>query len=422
MLQNSLSYFFLSRLIISKRSSSLIRRITVLSFAAITISVALFFIVLFVMNGMNYNIRSRILALDPHLSVYLTKEQVREQNISKKPLIVSNSKFEALETDQYDLILRTIDGQFRGASVIGYKSDGLDFWLQQLSELKKKSHAQNQTVFIDYDDLDQLNLGAQEIAIGVDLARSLGILEGDVVTLIPAESLLLSSIETPQFEKVTVRKILTTDLHDLDSKLVFFNKDLSMKSFLSSVTRTSGYHLWLKDISKMNSIQKELKKSGFVQTETWEQKNSDLFFALFLEKTMIGIFLGLAGLIASSSILTVLALILSQKKSDIAIIKTLGFSNEKTLKLFMTMGLWISMSGLFLGTIVGVSLSYYIQNNPLNVLPPQLYYDASIPALVNPWLVFYVIVIVSVLAIIGCYIPARASLKIEPAILLKSKH
>ena len=422
MLQNSLSYFFLSRLIISKRSSSLIRRITVLSFAAITISVALFFIVLFVMNGMNYNIRSRILALDPHLSVYLTKEQVREQNISKKPLIVSNSKFEALETDQYDLILRTIDGQFRGASVIGYKSDGLDFWLKQLSELKKKSHAQNQTVFIDYDDLDQLNLGAQEIAIGVDLARSLGILEGDVVTLIPAESLLLSSIETPQFEKVTVRKILTTDLHDLDSKLVFFNKDLSMKSFLSSVTRTSGYHLWLKDISKMNSIQKELKKSGFVQTETWEQKNSDLFFALFLEKTMIGIFLGLAGLIASSSILTVLALILSQKKSDIAIIKTLGFSNEKTLKLFMTMGLWISMSGLFLGTIVGVSLSYYIQNNPLNVLPPQLYYDASIPALVNPWLVFYVIVIVSVLAIIGCYIPARASLKIEPAILLKSKH
>jgi len=422
MLQNSLSYFFLSRLIISKRSSSLIRRITVLSFAAITISVALFFIVLFVMNGMNYNIRSRILALDPHLSVYLTKEQVREQNISKKPLIVSNSKFEALETDQYDLILRTIDGQFRGASVIGYKSDGLDFWLQQLSELKKKSHAQNQTVFIDYDDLDQLNLGAQEIAIGVDLARSLGILEGDVVTLIPAESLLLSSIETPQFEKVTVRKILTTDLHDLDSKLVFFNKDLSMKSFLSSVTRTSGYHLWLKDISKMNSIQKELQKSGFVQTETWEQKNSDLFFALFLEKTMIGIFLGLAGLIASSSILTVLALILSQKKSDIAIIKTLGFSNEKTLKLFMTMGLWISMSGLFLGTIIGVSLSYYIQNNPLNVLPPQLYYDASIPALVNPWLVFYVIVIVSVLAIIGCYIPARASLKIEPAILLKSKH
>ena len=422
MLQNSLSYFFLSRLIISKRSSSLIRRITVLSFAAITISVALFFIVLFVMNGMNYNIRSRILALDPHLSVYLTKEQVREQNISKKPLIVSNSKFEALETDQYDLILRTIDGQFRGASVIGYKSDGLDFWLKQLSELKKKSHAQNQTVFIDYDDLDQLNLGAQEIAIGVDLARSLGILEGDVVTLIPAESLLLSSIETPQFEKVTVRKILTTDLHDLDSKLVFFNKDLSMKSFLSSVTRTSGYHLWLKDISKMNSIQKELQKSGFVQTETWEQKNSDLFFALFLEKTMIGIFLGLAGLIASSSILTVLALILSQKKSDIAIIKTLGFSNEKTLKLFMTMGLWISMSGLFLGTIVGVSLSYYIQNNPLNVLPPQLYYDASIPALVNPWLVFYVIVIVSVLAIIGCYIPARASLKIEPAILLKSKH
>jgi len=422
MFQKSLSYFFLSRLIISKRSSSLIRRISLLSFAAITISVALFFIVLFVMNGMNYNIRSRILALDPHLSVTLDKDQLRKQIIEKKPLIASQADYEALETDQYDLILRTIDGQFRGASVVGYNQTGLDYWLQQLTDLKKKAAAQNQVAFVDYGEVTDLNLAAQEIAIGVDLARSLGILEGDVVTLIPAESLLLSSVETPQFEKVTVKKILTTDLHDLDSKLVFFNKEVSMKAFLSSVTRVSGYHLWLKDISQMSSVQSDLKKSGFAQTETWEQKNSDLFFALFLEKTMIGIFLGLAGLIASSSILTVLAMILSQKKSDIAIIKTLGFSSEKTLKLFMTMGLWISLSGLFLGTLIGVSISYYIQYHPLNILPPQLYYDSSVPALVNPWLVFYVIITVCLLALVGCYIPARASLKIEPAILLKSKH
>jgi len=420
MFKDSLSYFFLSHLIISKRSSSLIRRISLLSFLAITISVAIFFIVLFVMNGMNANIKNRILALDPHLFVTLDKDQIKQQFVEKKSLLQSNEEMTVLDLDSYDLILRTIDGQFRGTNAIGYNQDGLNFWLSQLVSIKQKN---TNTQSFSYDAFEQkdLVLGAQEIAVGIDLARALGILEGDVVTLIPAESLLLSSIETPQFEKVTVKKILTTDLHDLDAKLVFFNKDLSMKTFLSSVTRVSGFHVWLKNTNDMDKLQSKLNQKGFVNVETWKQKNSDLFFALFLEKTMIGIFLGLAGLIASSSILTVLAMILSQKKTDIAIIKTLGYSNQKTLKLFMMMGLWISLSGLFLGTLIGVGVSYYIQYHPLNILP-QIYYDSTIPALVNPSLIFYVLTSVIALAVVGCYLPARASLKIEPAILLKSKH
>ena len=112
---------------------------------------------------------------------------------------------------------------------------------------------------------------------------------------------------------------------------------------------------------------------------------------------------------------------MSQKKLDIAIIKTLGYSSKNTLLLFLMMGLWISLSGLFLGTFIGVAAGYYLQYYPLNILP-AVYYDSSIPALVNPVFTFWVVLGVSVLAVVGCYIPARASLKIEPAILLKSKH
>lgn len=412
MLRDSLSYFFLKKLIISNRSASLIRRISLLSFIAITLSVAIFFLVLFVMNGMNHNIKNRILALDPHLNIIKKEKPLAE--------IPSTESMSVIPYESYDLMLRTVDGQFRGTSAIGYDQAGISFWFKQLKELKVNNQDERM-VFYDPSLDIELELQQNEIAVGIDLARSLGLLEGDVVTLIPAESLLLSSMEAPVFEKATIRRIVTTDLYDLDSKLLFFNKDLSIKSLRQSPSKTSGYHVWLKDINQMEPLRERLEAEGFEHVESWQQKNSDLFFALFMEKTMIGVFLGLAGLIASSSILTVLALVMSQKKLDIAIIKTLGYSSKNTLKLFLMMGLWISLSGLFLGTFIGIAAGYYLQYYPLNILP-AVYYDSSIPALVNPVFTFWVVLGVTALAVVGCYIPARASLKIEPAILLKSKH
>ena len=410
MLKNSLSYFFLSRLILSQRSASLIRKISLLSFLAIVISTSSFFIVLFVMNGMNQNIKNRVLSVDPHLTVFTNSAD--KMNIDESVLL------NQIDFTNYDLIIRTIDGQFKGIEALGYTTQGLSFWYNQFLEIKDKK---KDTSMRDYLDDGQLALAKNEVAIGIDLARSLGLLEGDIVTLIPVESLLMSSLETPIFEKVTIKKIITTDLYDLDAKLLFYNKEFSLAAFRQSASRSNGHHIWLKSISDLDQVREDIAKQGFTQTQTWNEKNSDLFFALFMEKTMISLLLGLAGLISSSSILTVLALIMSQKKMDIAVIKTLGFSNKKTLKLFMSMGLWISLTAVFMGTAIGLAISFYLEKYPLNILP-QIYYDSTIPALVNMSFVFYVLLAISILAVLGCYIPARTALKIQPAILLKNKN
>jgi lipoprotein-releasing system permease protein len=407
-----LSYYFLKKLILSDRSKSLVRRISILSFCAITLSVAVFFIVLFVMNGMNRNIRARILALDPNITVTFNTDQITSATELQK--IKSPDIDNSLQFDSYDLIIRTVDGQFRGTQVTGYDSEGLQFWNHKLKTLKDK---ESRLLIPKYDD--DLKLEENEIAIGIDLARSLQLLEGDQVTLIPAETLLLSQLEAPVVEKVTIKRIVTTDLYDLDSKLLLFNRSHSLKRFESGLSRISGFHIWVTKSDLIPTIKDRLlSQKIFAQVETWQDKNSDLFFALFMEKTMIGVFLGLAGLIASSSILTVLALLMTQKRRDIAIIKTLGLSNQKTLWLFTKMGLWISLSALFLGSFIGLSVSYYLEFYPLKVLP-DYYYDSSIPALVNLQFAGYVIFAISALAFAGCYFPAKATLKIHPAILLK---
>jgi len=409
MQKDSLSLYFIQKLILSPRSGALVKRITILSFIAISLSLTAFLIVLFVMNGMNLNIKKRIMALEPHL---VTLNESKDDDMIEK--IIPSQSSQTYEA--FDLILRTIDGQFRGAQAVGYTEKGLQQWMERLSVLEKKEGEVQ-----SYDlDADSFSLEQNEVALGVDLARSLGILEGDEITLIPPETLLLSSLETPLFQKVIVKRILVTDLYDLDSKLILFNSQKSLAMFSKTLSRKRGTHLWFSSISDAEYAEEKLLKVG-VKSETWQEKNSDLFFALMMEKTMIGIFLGLAGLIASSSILTVLALLMSQKKRDIAIIKTLGLSQQKTLWLFTKIGLWISGSAIALGIVIGLCVSTYLQFFPVNILP-NIYYDSSIPALVDFGFVFIVIIVSGGLAFLGSYFPAKATLEIQPALLLRQKN
>ncbi len=405
----SLSLLFIRKLIFSERSGSLIRRITILSFLAIVISLTSFFIVLFVMNGMNQNIKKRIISIEPQLTTYhAAAEDATVTEIAKDAEMI-------LFYDS-DLILRTVDGQFRGGQATGYDANGLKIWMNHLNNLKKKEsqYAQFET------DSDSLILGENEVAIGVDLARSLGLLEGDEITLIPPETLLLSTLETPIFQKVVVQRILTTNIFDLDSKIILYNTKNTLNAFAKTLSLKRGFHIWLDSVDDADSVKSELNKKE-IKAETWQEKNSDLFFALLMEKSMIGVFLGLAGLIASSSILTVLALLLSQKRRDIALIKTLGLSQSKTLWLFTKIGLWISGCAIVLGSALGLVISLYLQFNPVNILP-NIYYDSSIPALVDFQFAFLVILISFILAFLGSYLPARATLKIQPAVLLRQKN
>lgn len=405
----SLSYLFLKKLVLSSRSGALVRRITILSFLAIVLSITAFFIVLFVMNGMNKNIKNRILAIEPHLTTINTLAQ--EPELQKYFDNAQSVRYQSL-----DLILRTIDGQFRGGGAIGYTDEGLKIWIAHLMQTKNL----NKGRYFTDANLSDLSLNENEIAIGVDLARSLSLLEGDELTLIPPDTLLLSSLETPIFQKVVVKRILVTDLYDLDSKLIIFNSDKSLKIFAKTLSLHMGTHIWFETVERAEEIKKILAGKNIV-SETWQEKNSDLFFALKMEKLMIGTFLGLAGLIASSSILTVLALLMSQKKRDIAIIKTLGLSQKRTLWLFTRIGLWISGGAIGLGSLLGVGISLYVQFNPINILP-NIYYDSSIPAAVDYYMVLVVVLISTLLALFGSYFPARATLKIQPAILLKQKN
>lgn len=410
---------FFSHFIFSQRAGALVKRLAWLSVGAIALSVTAFLVVLFVMNGMNASIHKRILSLEPHLYVTVN-------GLSRGDLLELHPVFQRLKEtpenkayvyETQDVILRTMDGQFHGAIARGVSPESLKFMIDQLRKMDEGKKKQDNVEFWSLEELP----GKGEVVLGVDLARSLGVFEGDYLTVVPPEGLLLPPGEAPKFEKVRISKIISTNLSDLDSQFIFYQRNATLNTLASAASRKVGIEVWTPDGKNLEDLKEEVEKFSDVVAETWMDRNSVLFFALKLEKLMIGVFLGLAGLIAASSILSVLALLMSQKKRDIAILKTLGLSNKRTVKIFTQMGLLLSSIGIIPGVLVGTALSYYIEKNPINVLP-DIYYDSQVPALVDVNLIWGVLVVGFLVCLGGAWYPARTASEIEPARALRFKN
>ncbi|MBC7370265.1 MAG: ABC transporter permease, partial [Bdellovibrionaceae bacterium] len=342
---------FFSHFIFSKRAGALVRRLAWLSVGAIALSVTAFLIVIFVMNGMNASIHKRILSLEPHL--YVTVNGVTKGSLLElHPVYQRLQEFTENKSYVYesqDVIVRTMDGQFHGAIARGVSKESLAFMISEIKKLDEKKRHDSVDMWAA-EDIP----GKGEVVVGVDLARNLGVFEGDYLTIVPPEGLLLPPGETPKFEKVRVSKIIATNLADLDSQFVFYQRGMTLNT-LSGASRKVGIEVWTPEGKNLNDLKKETEKFSDVLAETWMDRNSVLFFALKLEKTVMGSFLALAGLIASSSILSVLALLMSQKRRDIAILKTLGLSDKKTVTIFTQMGLLLACFGLVPGVVFGTA-------------------------------------------------------------------
>ncbi|HWU43823.1 MAG TPA: ABC transporter permease, partial [Bdellovibrio sp.] len=310
--------------IFSQRAGALVKRIAWLSMGAICLSVTAFLVVLFVMNGMNASIKSRIVGLEPHL--YVTVPGARTATV-----LENHPAFQRLKEDEgnrayvyetQDVIIRSQDGQFRGGIARGVTRPSLEYFIEQLQQLdaKKLSAAQRKEESPGYFWNPQDIPDEGEVVLGVDLAQSLGVFEGDFITVVSPGGLLLPPGETPKFERVRIKRIVTTSLSDVDSQYLFYQRGKALTSLDNEGLKKIGIEAWLADEKNVSSMRESLLKFPDVQVETWEDRNGALLYALRLEKLTIGFFLGLAGMIAASSILTVLALLLSQKRRDIAIL------------------------------------------------------------------------------------------------------
>jgi lipoprotein-releasing system permease protein len=260
-------------------------------------------------------------------------------------------------------------------------------------------------------------LGPKEVILGSDLARSLRILEGDQIMVIPPESLLKPKGEAQVYETVTVKALLNSRVADIDSKFMFYHLGQTLGQFKKSASREINLELRFKDPGDHVLYEGDLHKRGF-RTSNWIERNEALFFALKMEKLAMTIFLALSALITCFSIITVLVLLLTQKRRDLGILMAMGLSQTRTRWIFTRVGMILSLTGMLGGLGLGLGLCWILDRYPIDLLP-DIYYDSSIPVLVTRELVYFVIFISVIVAFVSSYFPARANTVRWPALALR---
>ncbi len=412
----NLDFFFFRKYILSSKAGSIVRTIARISMVAIAMSSLFFILVLSVMMALNQNVRDRILSVEPHLTFTKNEKEPRSWKDlrlsleSEYPWLKDRSYF----VDTQDVIVRSLEGHFQGALAVGMDQQGLEFLMQEVDHLNSKMKVRTESYV---KQLPQ----EREIYLGIDLARSLNVFEGDLVTIIPPESLLLPLGESPRFEKVRIKKILSTNVSKMDSESIYFVRGKTLTNLGATMSRNLSLQSWNSDPDQVDAWKKKIQnKWPGLRVETWKDKNSALFLALRLEKMTIGIFLGLAALIAVFSMVSALSLLVSQKRSEIGLMQALGMSGRRIQQLFLKLGVFISGFGILIGAGVGSALAMLLEKYPLHLLP-DYYVDSEIPALLNTGFVLVYIVLGLGISVAAAWVPAKSVLDVTPVKALRQK-
>lgn len=414
-------WMIFSHYLLSKRSSALVRIIAWLCISGVGVGVAAMVIVLSVMNGFDGAIRKRLLTVEPHLVVHFEKDRVLEQEkrlegfladpIAKKNQAVA----ESFETQ--DVIVRTSDGQHGGAVAQGLSAIAIQDIFAQVNKLKNEENLENSKGTFLKKENSMVELNAGEAALGIELAQSLGAFEGDEITVVAPESLLLPAGEIPTFEKLIVKSVMRTNVPDADALNIYYDRSKTLKKLSNTSGIERGMEIRLNNPENFTELKNLLSAKGF-KVDSWEDRNSALFHSLRMEKLAMGLFLALSILIACFSILTVLVLLVTHKRSEIGVLMSMGLSVKKTRHIFAGVGMLLSGIGLIGGTTIGLLICLCLDKFPVIKLP-DIYYDTRVPVLIDPLVIGIIVVSSVVVSFLASWVPAYLSTRLSPAEIIR---
>jgi len=382
-----------------------------ISLCGIVLGTFALIVVLSIMSGLNQSTEERLLHHEPHLVVESASGDAYDfkkffKSSTKLSLFKKENVVKSYDFERQDLLIKTNEGFFNGAEALGITKNDL---------LKKRSFYGGLKNPLAYD-LEDFSEG-KEIFIGADLAFELKIVVGDTIDVYKPEAILKSTsdFDFSDTKTVVVGGVLNSDGGDKESRLVVYAKGKLFEGLSRSMVK--GLEVFVKDPSKVKVFKETLKVEG-LKVETWKDRNSSLFLALKIEKLTMTFLLGLALLITSFSIMTLLILIVVQKQKDIGILLSMGFSKKRIRLLFGGIGAGVSFCGIFIGGSLGVVASWLLDLFPMKILPP-IYQDPYLPIDFNLITAIWVLVFCSLVAILSSLVPIFYMSKITPVSALK---
>ncbi len=326
----------------AKRRNHFISFISATSMAGLTLGVAVLILVLSVMNGFDRELRERILGMVPHAALYapdgMSNWEELATQVTKHEEITAAAPFVQIQG------MMSFRGRVQGVMVNGI----LPKWEREVSILP---------AFMTQGKFDSLEGGQYSIILGDLLAKKLGIQLGEKVTLIMPEASLTPAGLMPRLKRFTVSGIFSVGA-ELDASFAYIHmKDAAKLARMKY--EAQGLRLKTEDLFKAPKIAWDLQfeLDADVRASDWTRTHGNLFQAIKMEKTMIGLLLLIIVAVAAFNIVSTLVMVVTDKQGDIAILRTLGMSPRSIMAVFMVQGFVIGVVGVVLGTTLGIILA-----------------------------------------------------------------
>ncbi|MFZ9035350.1 MAG: lipoprotein-releasing ABC transporter permease subunit [Francisellaceae bacterium] len=340
-----LAVFIGLRYLRAKKRNRFISIISLISFLGISLGVAVLITVMSVMNGFDEQIKDRILMMVPPVKVYQAGGKLYDWHQLADTLEKRDSRIRGAAPLIEGQGLLSANGSNGFAAILGISPKYED------DVVPLGSHV------ID-GSLSSLKSGAFHIILGKVLADSLGVKVGDKVTLIVPEANLTPAGLMPRLKQFTVSGIFSVS-YQYDSYYALINIDDAAKLFQMGKS-ISAIQLGVKNIFEAPLVKRVLNEKilpGFYVARDWTDDNKSFFTALQMEKTMMFFILLLIIAVAIFNLLSSLVMVVTDKRADIAILRTLGMSSRQIIGIFLVQGVAIGIIGTVIGIALGVLLS-----------------------------------------------------------------
>ena len=398
----------------AKRRTQFISFITLTSVLGIALGVTALITVLSVMNGFEAELRERILGMTAHATVtgkYGQLDNWRELDQKLKGTLHVEGAAPFI-TGQ---VMINADRRVSGTMLNGIQPD----YESRVSEVADKMKS---------GKLTDLVAGEYGIVLGIELANYLGVMTGDKITVISPQINSTPAGIVPRMRRFTVVGIFQVGMYEYDRNMALINIDDAAKLFRME-DAVSGLRIKLDDLFNAPQITRSLANAlyGEYQVSDWTLAHNNFFKAIQTEKRVMFIILLLIVAVAAFNIVSTLVMVVTDKRGDIAILKTQGLTSGSVMGIFMVLGSIIGVVGTALGTLGGVLLALNVETIvpaierllQVQFMAADVYYISELPSKLV-WLDVYAIAgMAFFLSLLATIYPAWQASRINPAEVLR---
>lgn len=398
----------------ARRKEAFISVIAGFSFIGIMLGVATLIIVMAVMNGFRTELVSRILGINGHMIVQAVDQPLSDYAALAERIAAVEGVAMALPLVEGQTLASGREGAGTGALVRGIRPD-------DLTKLATVSGNIRQGDMVGF-------AAGQGVLVGSRMAAQLGLSAGDTITLVSPEGDITPLGVNPRVKSYPVSGIFEIGMSEYDASIIYMPLE-EAQLYFNAEGIVQSIELFINNPDDVDRLRPLIEQAAGRQIfiTDWRQRNQTFFSALQVERNVMFMILTLIVLVAALNIISGLIMLVKDKSSDIAILRTMGASSNAVMRIFFMTGAAIGTAGTFAGVLLGVIVCLNIESirqffswvSGTVMFDPELYFLSQLPADMNASETFSVVIMALSLSFLATIFPAWRASKLDPVQALR---